>query len=268
MQRGRTWPAYGYARGVPDARTDTSAPRRPPGRPTRASPSCPYGIERCELVPLVRDTTSGFTKVSIVVRLDRRRPRGPGRGHHLGPDRSDRAAPPRGRPLVAARDAHLRRVLDAAGTGRPLPGRADPRERPLLPPVGVRERGARPRPAPERPLAAGRRRPRGAARQLRRVDADRRPAEPRPAPTLRRSRSRRCGSSSTRRPSWDDELVAELASLACVDVVDMKGSLPQRDRGDGAGPRPLPARVRGAARRLDRGSRGGRRHGGAARAPP
>ena len=26
-------------------------------------------IERCELLPLVRDTTSGFTKVSIVVRL-------------------------------------------------------------------------------------------------------------------------------------------------------------------------------------------------------
>src|SRR3954463_16373609 len=29
----------------------------------------PVRIERCELLPLVRDTTSGFTKVSIVVRL-------------------------------------------------------------------------------------------------------------------------------------------------------------------------------------------------------
>ena len=29
----------------------------------------PLVIERCELHPLVRDTTSGFTKVSIVVRL-------------------------------------------------------------------------------------------------------------------------------------------------------------------------------------------------------
>src|SRR6266480_7432165 len=29
----------------------------------------PLRIERCELLPLARDTTSGFTKVSIVVRL-------------------------------------------------------------------------------------------------------------------------------------------------------------------------------------------------------
>jgi L-alanine-DL-glutamate epimerase-like enolase superfamily enzyme len=34
----------------------------------------PVAIERCELLPLVRDTSSGFTKVSIVVRLS-------GRGH-------------------------------------------------------------------------------------------------------------------------------------------------------------------------------------------
>ena len=29
----------------------------------------PVTIERCELLPLVRDTSGGFTKVSIVVRL-------------------------------------------------------------------------------------------------------------------------------------------------------------------------------------------------------
>jgi hypothetical protein len=29
----------------------------------------PLRIDRCELLPLVRDTSSGFTKVSIVVRL-------------------------------------------------------------------------------------------------------------------------------------------------------------------------------------------------------
>jgi hypothetical protein len=29
----------------------------------------PLRIDRCELVPLVRDTSSGFTKVSTVVRL-------------------------------------------------------------------------------------------------------------------------------------------------------------------------------------------------------
>src|SRR3954470_5614752 len=36
----------------------------------------PLVIERCELQPLVRDTTSGFTKVSIVIRL--------GGGSHVG----------------------------------------------------------------------------------------------------------------------------------------------------------------------------------------
>src|SRR5436305_9615537 len=36
----------------------------------------PLTIEDCELQPLVRDTTSGFTKVSIVVRL--------GGGPHVG----------------------------------------------------------------------------------------------------------------------------------------------------------------------------------------
>jgi hypothetical protein len=29
----------------------------------------PFAIERCDLLPLVRDTSSGFTKVSIVGRL-------------------------------------------------------------------------------------------------------------------------------------------------------------------------------------------------------
>jgi hypothetical protein len=36
----------------------------------------PIAVERCELVPLVRDTSSGFTKVSLVVRL--------GGGGHVG----------------------------------------------------------------------------------------------------------------------------------------------------------------------------------------
>jgi hypothetical protein len=36
----------------------------------------PLVIERCELRPLVRDTTSGFTKVSIIMRL--------GGGSHVG----------------------------------------------------------------------------------------------------------------------------------------------------------------------------------------
>ena len=112
----------------------------------------------------------------------RRIPRRRGRGHHVGPDRPDRAPPGRERPDVDARDAHLRRVLEAARPGQPLSGRADPRQRALLPQVGVRERCPGPRPAPERPLAAGGDRPSRPAGQVRGVDPDRRPAERPPAP--------------------------------------------------------------------------------------
>ena len=139
----------------------------------------------------------------------RRRPRRRGRGHHVGPDRPDRVPPGRGRPDVVARDAHVRRVLEAARPGQPLSGRPDPRQRPLLPPVGVRERGARPRPAPERPLAAGRHRPPGPAGQLRGIGPDRRPAEPsaRSQLLLRADPGLRFKLDPT--PSWDDDLRAQ-----------------------------------------------------------
>ena len=59
-------------------------------------------------------------------------------------------------------------------------------------------------------------------------------------------------------PGWDDAVLAELASLGRRRRGRHEGALPQRDRGDGAGPRALPARVRGAARGMDRGPRPGR----------
>ena len=49
----------------------------------------PLTIERCELVPLVRDTSSGFTKVSIVVRLS-------GGGQTGEPHHQTLAGPPQG----------------------------------------------------------------------------------------------------------------------------------------------------------------------------
>jgi hypothetical protein len=52
------------------------APHAPGSAPTYARISeLPLAIEHCELLPLVRDTSAGFTKVSIVVRLG-------GGGHH------------------------------------------------------------------------------------------------------------------------------------------------------------------------------------------
>jgi L-alanine-DL-glutamate epimerase-like enolase superfamily enzyme len=61
-------------RGAARLRTPESTGR---GRETSPAPSSTYArvaqlpltIERCELLPLVRDTSSGFTKISIVVRL-------------------------------------------------------------------------------------------------------------------------------------------------------------------------------------------------------
>ena len=203
-----------------------------PARPTHASPGFRSSIERCELLPLVRDTSSGFTKVSIVVRPQRRRPRRRGRGHHVGPDRPDRVPAGRGPPQLAARGAHVRRVLDAARPGRPLPGRADPRQRPLLPPVGVRERGAGPRPAPERALAAGRRRPAGPAGQLRGVGPDRGPAEPRPA-----ARAARRGPRAPLQARPDAQLGRRPRRGARAPGLRRRGRhegpLPQRHRGDG-----------------------------------
>ena len=183
----------------------------------------PVAIERCELLPLVRDTSSGFTKVSIVVRLSGEGH--DGEGEDITWDQIDQIEFLRGgsRPHLAAGGPHVRRVLDAARPGRPLPGRTDPRQRPLLPPVGVRERGAGPRPAPERALAARRHRPSGPAGQFRGVGPDRGPSEPRPA-------ARRCSAATPGlrfkldpTAGWDDDLVGELARLGCVDVVDLKG---------------------------------------------
>src|SRR3954449_2407656 len=47
--------------GDPTARAADATYARVAGLPVR--------IERCELLPMARDTTSGFTKISIVVRL-------------------------------------------------------------------------------------------------------------------------------------------------------------------------------------------------------
>lgn len=54
---------------MPDARTASLGPARQADATYLRVAGLPLRIDRCELVPLVRDTTSGFTKVSIVVRL-------------------------------------------------------------------------------------------------------------------------------------------------------------------------------------------------------
>jgi L-alanine-DL-glutamate epimerase-like enolase superfamily enzyme len=183
----------------------------------------PVGIERCELLPLVRDTSSGFTKVSIVIRLSG--------GGHAGEgedvtwDQIDQIE------LLRSGDqlSWLRgtRTFDEFST---LLGLAN-----LFPVEPIRDsarfyrRWAFESAALDLALrqsglslqeAVGRR-----AAPVNFV-ASVRTGEP---PSLDRLHERLDVDPELRfkldpTPDWDDDLVSELARLGCVEIVDMKGS--------------------------------------------
>src|SRR3954452_14650618 len=182
----------------------------------------PVRIERCELLPLVRDTSSGFTKVSIVVRLSGDGHEG--QGEDVTWDQIDQIEQ-----LRRAGDlSWLRgsRTVDELST---LLGLAD-----LFPVEPIRDsarfyrRWAFESAALDLAL-----RQNGLSLQ----DAVGRVAKPvtfvvsmrlgdraslAPLRALRRS-DPTLHFKLDPTASWDHELLAELASLACVDVVDMKG---------------------------------------------
>jgi hypothetical protein len=182
----------------------------------------PVRIERCELLPMARDTSSGFTKVSIVVRLT-------GDGHEgLGEDitwdQIDQIEQ-----LRRAGDLSWlrgRRTLDELST---LLGLAD-----LFPVEPIRDssrlyrRWAFESAALDLALrqngrslgdAVGRvARPVSFVVSIRLGD----PASLAPLQALR-SRDPALRFKLDPTATWDDALLAELAALACVDVVDMKG---------------------------------------------
>ena len=182
----------------------------------------PLRIEHCELLPLVRDTSSGFTKVSIVVRLTGNGHEG--QGEDITWDQIDQIEQ-----LRRAGDLSWlrgRRTVDEFST---LVGLAD-----LFPVEPIRDsarfyrRWAFESAALDLALrqngvslqdAVGR-----AAKPVTFVVSTRigDPASLAPVRALRRMDP---GLHFKLDPtaSWDDELLAELASLACVDVVDMKG---------------------------------------------
>jgi hypothetical protein len=182
----------------------------------------PLRIEHCELLPLARDTSSGFTKISTVVRLignghD-------GQGEDITWDQIDQIEL-----LRRAGDLSWlrgRRTLEEFST---LLGLAD-----LFPVEPIRDSGRFYRRWAFESAALDL-----ALRQngLSLQDAVGRAAKP-----VTFVVSMRLGDPASLAPlralrntdpslhfkldptaSWDDELVAELASLACVDVVDMKG---------------------------------------------
>ena len=115
-----------------------------------------------------------------------------------------------------------RDVLRAPRHAAALRPRARAARLPRLPPLGVRERSARPRAPPGGAVARRRCRPLGAAADLRRLDAA---GEP---PTTERLRawleyypSLRFKLDAT--PDWTDELILELEQTGAVDSVDFKG---------------------------------------------
>ncbi len=171
----------------------------------------PLQVERCELAPLVRDTSSGFTKVSIVVRLSGGGHEG--QGEDITWDQIDQIEQ-----LRRAGDlAWLRgrRTLDEFST---LLGLAD-----LFPVEPMRESARRYR--------------RWAFESASLHGALGRPVQPvafvvstrvDDLPGVARLRALRGRDPALRfkldpAPSWNAELLAELVSLAGVDVVDMKG---------------------------------------------
>ena len=107
------------------------------------------------------------------------------------------------------------------------------------------------------------------ADQVRRLAAARRAAE---RSSRSRAGSRRTparGSSSTPRPSWDDELLAALAATGAVESVDFKGAYKGTPVDVADRSRALPARRRDVPRGVARGSRpdGPRGRRGAAPVP-
>ena len=182
----------------------------------------PLVIERCELLPLVRDTSSGFTKVSIVVRLSG--------GGHVGEgeditwDQIDQIEFLRGGNDLTW--LHGTRTFDEFSMllGWPTCSRSNRSATALASTAGGRSRARR----WTWPCA------RTASRCMRRSAG-----RPGRSPSWRLSgsgtlrASRRCRSwlavdpelrfKLDPTPGWDDDLVAELARLGCVDVIDLKG---------------------------------------------
>jgi hypothetical protein len=182
----------------------------------------PLTIERCELEPLVRDTSSGFTKVSIVVRLSGQGHEG--EGEDVTWDQIDQIELLRGGgeltwlrgartfdelstllglanlfPVQPIRDSarfYRRWAFESAAldlalrqNGLPLHEAIGRRVRPVNFVASVR--------LGEPPSL-------GPLRELLGIDPD---LHFKLDPT----------------PGWDDDLLGELARLGCVDVVDMKG---------------------------------------------
>jgi hypothetical protein len=182
----------------------------------------PLQVERCELLPLVRETSSGFTKVSIIVRLTGGGQQG--EGEDITWDQIDQIELLRGGSQLTW--LHGRRRFDDFST---LLGLAN-----LFPAEPIRESA--------RFYRRWAFESAGLDLALRQGGSSLQEAIGRPVRPVNFVASIRIGEPPSLgpvqalleidpelrfkldpTPSWDDALVADLAQLACVDVVDMKG---------------------------------------------
>ena len=184
--------------------------------------SLPVVVERCELLPLVRDTTSGFTKVSIVVRLSGGGHTGEGeditwdqidqieflrRGAQLGWLHGTRTFDGLSTLLGLANLFPVEPIRDSS-----RPCRRWAFESAALD-LALRQRELSLEQAVGRP-----------ARPVSFVASIRLGEPPSPFPLrelLAVAPGLRFKLDPT--PAWDEALVEELARLACVDVIDLKG---------------------------------------------
>jgi hypothetical protein len=213
----------------------------------------PIAVERCDLLPLVRDTSSGFTKVSIVVRLS-------GEGHvgegeDITWDQIDQIEFLRGGDhhgwLRGARTLHEFSTLLGLAELFPVePIRDSARfyrrwafESAALD-LALRQSGLSLHDVVGRPV-----RPVTFVASVRLGDP----------PTLVPLHARLRIDPELRFKldptiDWDDNLVEGLARLSCVDVVDMKGRYRNSNVAMDADGRPVPPRDSRATGRVDRGS--------------
>jgi L-alanine-DL-glutamate epimerase-like enolase superfamily enzyme len=221
-------PTAGAARTTGSVPATGAAPTTAAARTTGAIPTyacvarLPVAVERCELLPLVRDTSSGFTKVSIVVRLSGQGHDGEGEditwdqidqieflrsGHDLSWLRGTRTLDELSTLLDLANLFPVQPIRDSAHFYRRWAFESAALD------LALRQSGLALHDAIGRPT-----RPVKFVASIRIGD----PPSLHPLHALLSVHAElRFKLDPT--PSWDDDLIAELARLGCVDVVDMKG---------------------------------------------
>ena len=227
----------------------------------------PLEIEEYALEGLELQARADFLRKTTVIHLQGGGEEGIGEDVTYHGEEHD-SAQARGPVLPLAGSWTLHTFSRAPGHAVALRAGARAARVPRLPALGIRERRARPRAPPGGSLTRRRGAARGATGRVRRLDGTGLSSLDRALRRVDSPLSGPCASSSTRTPSGRDELIAELAATGAVDSVDLKGQYRGTVVDAPADAGAVPARRRGATRRVARGSGADTGDGGSARAAP